>query len=97
MSWLLVVLALAACDDHGKSPPAPCGDVDCNAAQLCLVPANLIDGGVQLPQQCVAIPDGCPITDCFNTTCPTCILDLCDGMVGGEVVLQTRRLACRGP
>lgn len=95
MRALVVVLALAACNDHGSSPPIQCFNMECSGAELCLVQGSGIDAGVGSPPQCVAIPKGCPVSDCSGATCPMCILDLCtDGSLDAFVRLQRRTLSC---
>jgi len=90
---LLILLALAGCDDHGSSPPIQCFDMECTGAELCIVQDSGIDAGVGWPPQCIAIPQGCVASDCSGSACPRCILDLCASSVL-LVHLHMRTLRC---
>ncbi len=93
MKALLVVLALVACDEHGKSPTVACGDMECAGTELCVITSGGVDAGAAVPADCVAIPRNCDVSGCHNGTCPVCILDLCGG-ADGSVTLSQRTLRC---
>lgn len=99
-SWFLVIGCNSA-DDSGPGVvatslegPYACGTMECSTGQLCETTHPGLDSGAPPPQQCVTVVDGCLISDCYQSSCPECISELCDGGGSASITVSGRDLSC---
>ena len=97
----VIWLAIAACTNSTSlAGSTSCGETTCRSGQLCVEQESGIanDAGVATTTAgCVTVGEGCLVSDCEGTACPTCIAKLCaDYPSFNDPTLRGRILSCPG-
>jgi hypothetical protein len=98
MSRFLVLVAIGACSSTPSTSlvgTTSCEGLTCGSGDLCVEQATGVpnDGGVS----CIAVAANCPVRDCADSTCPTCIAQMCAYYPElNAPVVQGRTLSCPG-